>query len=44
MAEDLASLWGNLSLVEEEDDELEILAPAMAGLAQRGKLCLVGSS
>jgi hypothetical protein len=42
MAEDLASLWGNLSLVEEEDDELEISAPAMAGLAQRGKLCLVG--
>jgi hypothetical protein len=42
MAEDLTNLWGNLSLVEEEDDELEIADPAMDGLAQRGKLCLVG--
>jgi hypothetical protein len=33
MAEDLANRWGNLSLVEEEDDELEITAPTMAGLA-----------
>ena len=42
MAKDLTNLWGNFSLVEEEDDELEITAPAMAGLAQKGELCLVG--
>jgi hypothetical protein len=42
MAEELTNPSGNFSLVEEEDDELEIKAPAMAGLAQRGELCLVG--
>jgi hypothetical protein len=42
MAEDLTNLWGNLSLVEEEEDELEIMAPAMDSLTRRGELCLVG--
>jgi hypothetical protein len=36
MADDLTNLWGNFSLVEEEEDELEIMAPDMAGLTQRG--------
>jgi hypothetical protein len=42
MDENLVSLWGNFSLVEEEEDELEITAPVIEGLAQRGKLCLLG--
>jgi hypothetical protein len=42
MAEDLTNLWGNFSLAEEEDNELEIMAPVMAELTQRGELCLVG--
>jgi hypothetical protein len=33
MAEELTNCSGNFSLMEEEDDELEIKAPAMAGLA-----------
>jgi hypothetical protein len=42
MVEELTNCSGNFSLVEEEDDELEIKAPAIARLAQRGELCLVG--
>jgi hypothetical protein len=42
MAEDLENLWGNFSLAEEEEEELEIVAQETDGIAQRGKLCLVG--
>jgi hypothetical protein len=41
MAEDLARMWGNLSLIE-EDVEMEIQKEAMEGIVIRGKSCLVG--
>jgi hypothetical protein len=41
MAKDLTWLWGNLSLSEEENAELEINAGAMEGVVTRGNLCLI---
>jgi GTPase SAR1 family protein len=42
MAEDLTRLWGNLSLTENEDAEMEIKKEAIEGMVSRGKSCLVG--
>jgi hypothetical protein len=42
MAEDLSMLWGNLSLEEGEDGELEIQKTEVTGVIQRGKNCAVG--
>jgi hypothetical protein len=42
MVEDLARMWGNLSLTKKEDVEMEIRKEAMEGIVIRGKSCLVG--
>jgi hypothetical protein len=42
MAEDLTRMWGNFSLTEEEDVEIEIQKEAMEGMVSRGKSCLEG--
>jgi hypothetical protein len=42
MAEDLSRLWGNLSLREDEDSELEILNRVPGEVDHRSKLCIVG--
>ncbi|XP_059451002.1 uncharacterized protein LOC132181786 [Corylus avellana] len=42
MEEDLSRLWGNLSLTEDEEVEVEIKSEALAGIVSRGRSCLVG--
>jgi hypothetical protein len=42
MEEDLSRMWGNLSLTEAEDEEMEIGGGVMEGMMQRSTSCLVG--
>lgn len=42
MAEDLSRMWNNLSLLEDEDTEVEIPDKYVEGTDNRGKLCIVG--
>lgn len=42
MEEDLSQLWGNLSLTEAEDEEMEIQSGVMEGMVWRGSSCLMG--
>jgi hypothetical protein len=42
MEEDLSRMWGNLSLIEAEDEELEIRNGDMEGMEQRGLRALWG--
>jgi hypothetical protein len=42
MADEISSLWANLSLAEEEDRELEIQKTEVKGAINRGQLCIIG--
>ena len=42
MADDLAKMWENLSLTEEEDMDVVIRRETMEGMVVRGKLCIIG--
>jgi hypothetical protein len=42
MEEDLSRMWGNLSLTEAEDEEMEIGGGVMEGMMQRSTSCLEG--
>jgi hypothetical protein len=42
MADDLSSLWGNFSLADEEDGELEIQKTEVIEVLKRGQHCVIG--
>jgi hypothetical protein len=42
MGDDLLNLWGNLSLSEVEDGEVEIQATEVKKIVQRGQHCTYG--
>lgn len=42
MADDLTNLWVNFSLMEEEDEEVEIQMEDLSGTVKRGHSCLMG--
>lgn len=42
MVEDLSNLWGKLSLIEEECEDVVVKDEALVDIALKGKTCLMG--